>query len=76
MDEKIVIVRGDDWEGCYVDGKLVTQGHSLTIQEIFKILKIDAEFKWADQDILEYNGCLPDNIEDVDFQADCHDRKP
>ena len=29
MKKSVAVVEGDDWSGIYVDGKLVSEGHSV-----------------------------------------------
>lgn len=35
---KVTFVDGDDWEGVYIDGKLVTEGHCVRVDEVLKLL--------------------------------------
>lgn len=44
MSKKIIIVtNGDDWEGLYLDGKLITEGHSVSPRDICNALNINME---------------------------------
>ena len=41
---KITLVsNGDDWEGLYVDGELVVEGHSITARDMANALGADME---------------------------------
>lgn len=63
--KKIVIVSGDDWEGLYIDGKIVDQGHRLRLEEVLRLLGFDVDCKEADNEWLEQYGNLPDKLKDV-----------
>jgi hypothetical protein len=59
-----------DWEGLYIDGKLVDQGHSLNPHSVAEkiLLRIPGnvvDTKEAAQDWLETEGYLPENLSEV-----------
>lgn len=56
---------GDDWEGVYINGKLVTEGHHVRIDELLQLLGIDGGQIYADDAWLAEQGSLPENLEDV-----------
>lgn len=65
---KFVHIDANGWEGLYVDGKLVDQGHPGDI-DIFGILKkhgvpIASEFAYLAYEYQE-TGILPENLKDV-----------
>ena len=73
---KIRIVTGDCWEGMYIDGQLVTEGHSVTAFDALSIVQSYQEIHCkmtveevvitiADQDWLEDRGGLPDRLDHV-----------
>ncbi len=62
---RVTFVDGDDWEGLYIDGKLVEEHHHVRLEDIFKHLGIEATFIFPDQQWLEERGNLPENLEDV-----------
>ena len=70
MSKQYVIVNGDDWQGIFVDGKLISEGHSFSSYELLEIVKEHGavgEF-WSlepDMDWLEDRGGLPDTLRDV-----------
>jgi len=73
---KAILLKSDDWEGLYVNGELVQEGHTLNqgysrIQHFIKLSKM-YNFKLEDmkeislnyEDVLktEYEGNFPQNI--------------
>lgn len=62
---KITYVFGDDWEGVYLDGELVAEGHRITLREFAKLLGHDIEVVEADEGWLGDLGNLPNNLTDV-----------
>lgn len=65
----LTVVQGDDWEGIYIDGKLVAQGHSIPLRNGIDLAiqhKV-TEVVWraADLDWLHDVGELPDNLADA-----------
>ncbi len=64
-----VIVGDDDWEGLYINGKLHTEGHSLSSHDILvaakgKLLR-SYEHRVCNRVWLSDHGNLPDNLGDV-----------
>lgn len=71
MASKLVLAIAGDWEGLYIDGTCVTQGHSVSADEVLRILK-DREVTIRSYYSKEVNsawiitlGDLPDELEDV-----------
>ena len=62
---KVGLVRGDDWEGLYLDGKLVEEGHHLRLTDVLKHFGIECEEVWPDDSWLEERGRLPENFDEV-----------
>lgn len=65
--EKIHIVRSEegDWEGLYINGILMCEGHSLSIYDIFKAL-----FVKYDTITIPLEGHLPNELRKLnDFLA-------
>lgn len=61
--KEVVLVKGDDWEGIYINGRLIFENHSLSAKEIFRILGfdiIDVDDQW-----LGDRGSFPENISEV-----------
>ena len=66
---KIDIVSiADDWEGLYVDGTLIHQGHRITIRDVMEQLDASVEFAEREAWGAEYGEC-PDSLEDVVFDG-------
>lgn len=63
---KVTFVDGDDWEGLYLDGTLVEQGHHVRLEDVMKHLGVRYDALYADQEWLEARGRLPENLEDVE----------
>lgn len=71
MNKQIVIVsNGDDWEGLYIDGKLVTENHRLSPRDVLNALGLTLERKHVST---EYLGgevvSLPQNIKEIPKRA-------
>lgn len=75
--KQVVKVTGDDWSGIYIDGKLVTEGHSIPFHDLMEVLTehvptgidywtaLDVDDKW-----LQNEGSLPPILREVVFAAD------
>jgi hypothetical protein len=68
----VTFVDGDDWEGLYVDGQLVTQGHTVSLKEAAEVFMqaqpVSAfDTRFADTQWLSEVGQLPDKLRDVQF---------
>lgn len=70
----IIIAQGDDWEGIYVDGQLLDQGHSLHLMDVLtELKKLGAEFtdsttisqREVNLDWINMYGELPRSIDEV-----------
>jgi len=67
MRKKLVLVTNyDDWEGLYIDGELVLEGHRVRRDEMFTMLGIDYTEVEAAEGWLESRGTLPKNLSDVE----------
>jgi len=67
-DKKLIIMRGDDWEGVYYNGKLLYQGHSIRWDEVLKKLGYNITSNYIEDDDWEnLNWSLSENIEDVEM---------
>jgi hypothetical protein len=66
---RLTLANGDDWSGIYVDGSLVTEGHSFRTLEVVEICiehnVTVAEGKEVDIEWLNGQGSLPDKEGDV-----------
>lgn len=61
----ITIARGNDWIGLYDDGRLVTQGHNLILDNMLRHFGHEVKSIDVDQEWLEDRGDLPDNLAEV-----------
>lgn len=64
----IVSAESGDWEGLYRNGILLTQGHSLRIWEVLKLLGFCVEERVADDEWIENNGSLPESLDWVEYK--------
>lgn len=66
-DEVILATNGDDWEGLYVNGKLVTEDHKIRLQDLAVALKLNfkrVEFN-SDWLLHKMGGGLPEDVKDL-----------
>lgn len=75
---QIVLADGDDWNGMYVDGILVNEGHTLSAKDALTTL---VSIMYAGEviesvsvgevnlDWLDSCGSFPENIKDVKWQV-------
>jgi hypothetical protein len=63
-EREIVFVHGDsgDWEGIYVDGKLLREDHSLDPDDVLSVLGIAYETHWID---MEDGSRLPKDLSEL-----------
>lgn len=61
----VFVTNYNDWEGIYLDGKLVDQGHSLDLVQTLKRLGIDVRVVEPSHDWLMSRGRLPDTLDEV-----------
>ena len=62
---KLIFVSNfDDWEGLYVDEKLISQGHRLDLIEILRLLGFTVDIKEISCDRMYKPGALPDKLTD------------
>lgn len=69
----VTLVSGDDWSGLYIDGALVTEGHSVSARDALEVVAGVGPFRLvcevADQEWLESEGNLPAKLADVRLAA-------
>lgn len=63
MKATIVYDEYGDWEGLYIDGKLVDEGHTLSTNRVLRALKI--EFSSLEIDMEKLDNDLPEDLEKV-----------
>lgn len=63
---KLVLVATDDWEGLYEDGKLLTEGHSIDVDQFASHAGIELDTIWAEVYFDGYNrSSCPENLSEV-----------
>jgi len=62
---KVSIVVADDWEGLYIDDKLVFEGHRIDVRTFSENVGVDVKFMEADIDWLARRGRLTEKLDDV-----------
>lgn len=66
----ITFVEYDDWEGLYLDGKLVLEGHSLDTSHVLDALGISHSSVWVSDAQIEKAGCLPERLAEVEHATE------
>lgn len=67
MNKKITFVKGDDWEGLYINGKLIKEDHSLHVEDVLEAVGVKVDTLHADCEWLWDQGSLPDKLDEVVF---------
>jgi hypothetical protein len=60
-----LVTNYDDWEGLYVDGKLVEERHTIRLCDLAKAVGLDYEEDEVRYEWLAERGSLPGRYEDV-----------
>lgn len=62
---RVIFYDADDWQGLYIDGKLVSEGHNLCEGDIKFLLELSEEydFKSSDVECKEVSGSQYDHIQ-------------
>lgn len=68
MNAAIVMSESGDWEGLYIDGFLVLEGHSLSARQVLEAMKIPTTWRSAPSDYFDNNSRLPERLKDLDEQ--------
>lgn len=68
VDEVVIVSGAEDWEGLYIDGKLVSEGHSIRVHDVLDALgvtltRINLDDKQESQ--LERKGSMPKTLKGV-----------
>lgn len=66
MKKLVLVTNYDDWEGLYIDGELVLEGHEVRKEEMFEKLGINYTEVEAAEGWLESIGRLPKKLSDVE----------
>ena len=67
MNKLTIVSNNDDWDGMYLDGLIIDQGHQLDWEHILSKLGFSLESKEADYDWLSERGNLPSELDDCKF---------
>ncbi len=67
-----LVSNGDDWEGLYIDGVLVNEGHTITLGDLAeafdcRLTRVDVLSDWLGGEV----GRLPDKLTDIPKTAIC-----
>lgn len=62
---QVVFVDGDDWQGLYINGRLIEEGHHIHLDDLLKHLGIDGEVICPDDAWLTERGGLPMDLAEV-----------
>lgn len=65
MTVHIVSSPSGDWEGLYLDGRLVVEGHSLSWWQVLSAIRIEYDMSECDETWINDVGRLPENLDDV-----------
>lgn len=68
--QKIVITQCEDWQGLYVDGKLLYENHHITARDISEHCRLDIKFVdlGENEDVLEEHGYhFPELLSDLNI---------
>lgn len=69
----VTLVDADDWQGLYIDGKLLRQTHKLYSMDIIELLGNAFDFDYEqlnpDSDWLNRRGSLPDSLSEVELDV-------
>jgi len=71
MADEFILADGDDWQGLYFNGVLVTEGHEVTKKELVEALdyRLSDNFSYDEKEVdsawLANEGSLPRHIDNV-----------
>lgn len=65
--KEIVLACFDDWEGLYIDGKLVVEDHSITLESFARHAGVNLSEKQVNYDWMQYRSRFPENLSEVKF---------
>jgi len=63
------VTNGEDWEGIYLDGKLVDQGHELPPNKVLEVLGKALGVQVSSREV-EIDGYLPQALSDIGIAHD------
>lgn len=78
VENKLILLSGDDWEGLFLNYRLIDERHEITRRELVKTMKdhktFNVEFEYFSiegQEWLEENGNFPLNFHDIPKEFIC-----
>jgi hypothetical protein len=78
MGSRLILLSADDWEGLFIDGELIDEGHEIRRTELVKAMKtystFDVKFEYFSiegQEWLEERGSFPMNFCDIPEEFIC-----
>lgn len=65
---KIDFVNVADWEGMYVDGVLVQEGHPIAVEDVLAVLNIASDSHWVqdDTELDQWGNRLPKTLAELE----------
>ena len=61
---KVLKAKAGDWVGLYVDGRLINEGHSLSVDQVLSAVGVSYEAVEADFE-MAFGGKCPEDFSDV-----------
>lgn len=65
--EVTLVDNGDDWEGLYLNGKLVDQSHKILLEDLCRELKIRFMLRFVNKEWLNDRDSLPEDLSEVQY---------
>jgi hypothetical protein len=68
--EVVIVTNGNDWDGLYINGRIVMQDHTLDVYQVLYELSKREIINYQFKEILEIqdNDYLPNDISEVQFK--------
>jgi hypothetical protein len=68
-DKELLIIRGDDWEGVYYEGKLLTQTRNINWIVVLEKLGYEIKSKYLkSEESIDIFGDLPKTLEELELK--------
>lgn len=73
-NNKLTVIQTDDWEGLYLDDRLITEGHSIDWKYVLEKLGYNTEANYlSEKEWIEYlgdGGALPQSLNELRMKID------
>ena len=69
--DRVVVIVSDgegDWEAMYIDGKLMVQGHSISVDDLARVLGVKLEREEVDSEWIDKRGEFPNYFSEIPMQ--------